>query len=301
MYNIKKVSEILGIPTVTIRAWENRYDIITPTRSQGGHRLYSEADIETLQWLKTQMDEKQMKISEAVRLWRKQAHDIAEEPAPNLLLHKNYSDLIEQLYGYLVEFQTSQAHETIDLAFSLYHYDDVFHHILVPVLYLMGDEWENGLISVAQEHFSSQLIMQRFTQFLRILPVQPHLPRVLALCPEGEHHHIGLMLFTLFLRKKGVDVIYLGPNTPLQGLHEVIEKRQISAVAVSVTDPRHVQGLGEWISLCHKKWPQLDFILGGEGFQQSTTPISAYVQVSDKITWERWFQTVYMRRHAAPL
>ena len=47
----------------------------------------------------------------------------------------------------------------------------------------------------------TQLISQRFYQFFHLFPIYPHLPKVLALCPEGEHHQVGLLLFSLFMRK----------------------------------------------------------------------------------------------------
>jgi MerR family transcriptional regulator, light-induced transcriptional regulator len=297
MYSIKKVSELLGIPAVTIRAWENRYQIIAPSRSHGGHRLYSDTDIRILKWLKTQTDENNMKISEAVSLLKQGA---PEWSTPEVLSaspsNKTYEDFADRLFGQLVDLHTAKSHETIDLAFSIFHYEDVFHRILVPVLIRMGDEWEKGNISVAQEHFSSQLITQRILQLLRVLPIDPRLPRALALCPEGEHHQIGLLIFTLFLRKKGWDVIYLGSNTPLSRLISLIGMKHISVVAVSVTDPQHVESIEHWIEACSVEFPELKFVLGGEGFKVSSTPLSAYVQSSDYEDWELWYQSVLQKR-----
>ncbi|MGF7047923.1 DNA-binding transcriptional MerR regulator [Paenibacillus sp. DS2015] len=291
MYGIKKASELLGIPTVTLRAWENRYQIISPIRSNGGHRLYSETDIETLKWLKHQIDVNNMKISEAV--WLLKQRTLEGPVKREQVLHSNtiYDDLINRLFHDLADLNTIRAHETIDLAFSMYHYDDVFHNILIPVLFQMGLEWENGNITVAQEHFSTQLVMQRFTQFFRILPTYPHLPKVLALCPEGEQHHIGLMLFSLFLRKKGMDVIYLGPNVPLSELTILIEMKNIRVVAISITHPCHIGVLEDSIEVCHGEFPDLKFVLGGVGFQDCVTPISSYVLSDDQISWEQWYNS----------
>jgi MerR family transcriptional regulator, light-induced transcriptional regulator len=298
MYSIKKVSELLGIPAVTIRAWENRYQIITPNRSHGGHRLYSDSDIQILKWLKTQTEENSMKIGEAVSLLKQGTLDGNSPDALPSHNTRTYDDFAGKLFGELVDLHTAKSHETIDLAFSIFHYEDVFHRILVPVLIRLGDEWEKGNISVAQEHFSSQLITQRILQILRVLPVDPQLPRALALCPEGEHHQIGLLIFTLFLRKKGWDVIYLGPNTPLSRLISLIGMKNISVVAVSVTDPKHVESMENWIRVCRVEFPELKFVLGGEGFKHCTAPISSYVQSSDYESWERWYQSAFPRRSA---
>lgn len=299
MYSIKKASEMLGIPAVTIRAWETRYQIVAPIRGAGGHRLYSDTDINTLKWIKIQMEENKVKVSEAV--WLLKQRHIEEQPLEEPIekfavtqVRKPYEDLMDKLYEHLVDLNTFQSHETIDLAFALYHYDEVFHHILVPVLYRMGEEWERGDVTTAQEHFSSQLIMQRFTQFFRILPIYPDLPKVIALCPEGEHHHMGLMLFSLFLRKRGTDVIYLGPNTPLDDLYQLIEMKQISVVAVSVTDPELIETLENWIEECREQYPELKFVLGGTGFQHCSPRIFPYVQPDDQREWDKWYESEIM-------
>jgi len=278
MYSIKRVSEILGIPTVTIRAWENRYQIITPVRSNGGHRLYSESDINTLKWLKSQLTDYNMKIGEAVYLLKQQKLEIPVKEVQASPANRTTSDLIERLYKDLIELNTTSSHETIDLAFSLHHYDDVFHQIFIPVLIQLGTRWENGEISTAQEHFSSQLIMQRILQFFRIFPIHPHLPKALAFCPEGEHHHIGLMLFSLFLRTKGLEVIYLGPNTPLGDLASLIEEKNISIIAISISDPKYVRMIESWIEATLSKFPELLFSLGGTGLNKCNARISSYVQ-----------------------
>lgn len=292
MYSIKKVSEILDIPTVTIRAWENRYQIITPKRSNGGHRIYSEADINILRWVKNQINENGLKISEAVYLLKQGVSSSPVEDNVTADINHNYYVLINRLYEELIDFNTTGAHETIDLAFSIYYYEDVFHHLFVPILIQLGTEWENHNITVAQEHFSSQLIMQRIIQFFRILPVHHHLPKALALCPEGENHYIGLMLFSLFMRKKGMEVIYLGPNTPLNQLGSIIKEKNISVVAVSINSPEYIGILEKWIVECLAECPNLQFTLGGQGFKNCTSFIATYVQSVNQEQWELWYQSL---------
>ena len=290
MYSIKQVSEQLDIPAVTIRAWENRYNVVTPTRTEGGHRLYSEKDVETLKWIKAQVHDQNMKISDAVRMLKESPPVSA--PAPSQ--HNKYDQLKDQLYGALVNLDTQEANQVADLAFSLYDYEEVFHHILVQVLYKVGNEWENGVISVAQEHFASQFIINRCTQFLRILPVNPVLPKVLAFCPEGEQHQIGLMVFSLFLKKKGHDVIYLGPNTPLEGLSDLIKMKDIRVVAISMTNPNPIEKVEYWIQSCLKLDSSLRFIVGGSCVKDCPKLESKSVTYSLGSDWDVWYDS-FMR------
>jgi DNA-binding transcriptional MerR regulator len=287
LYSIKQVSELLGIPAVTIRAWETRYKIVKPNRTEGGHRLYSIKDVETLKWLKRQMDENNMKVSDAVRLYKEPADPPAIESSTN----NGYDDLLNQMYEALVNLDSQEANRITDLAFSLYDYEEVFHHILVKVLYKIGDDWENGILSVAQEHFSSQFIISRCTQFFRVLPVNYALPKVLAFCPEGENHHIGLMIFSLFLRKKGHEVIYLGPNTPFDGLTELIKMKDVSVVAVSLTNPGPLEDLENWIENTLHTFPSLKFIMGGTCIKDCNRLDFKSVSYSIGMDWDEWYKS----------
>lgn len=290
MHSIQKVSKLLDIPAVTIRAWENRYKVVSPIRSTGGHRLYSESDIHTLKWLKNQITKHNKKIGEAVSLLQQQQRTAVNEvPAPPM--HGRSCDLANTLYHHLIGIHSSCSHQTIDLAFSLYHFEHVFYHILAPVLVRLGEEWEQGIISTAQEHFSSQLIMQRIMHFFRVLPVYENQPTALAFCPEGEHHHIGLMLFSLFLRTKGIEVIYLGPNTPYDDLDRLIKDKRISIVAMSISDPDLVNNTERWLQNMILELPNLNIVLGGKAFYDCHSPLSSYVQASNKEDWEAWYQS----------
>jgi MerR family transcriptional regulator, light-induced transcriptional regulator len=290
MYTIKKVSEVVGIPSVTIRAWENRYQIITPHRTEGGHRLYSQNDIDTLIWLKRKIEEEGLKISEAIRLLKQSPENRTSSINQGFEIKQTtYTELTEKLYNFLVKFDSVKSNEVIDFAFSMYHYEDVFHKIFAPVLYRAGDEWESGKITVAQEHFTSELILQRFTHFFRILPTNKELPKALSFCPEGENHHLGLMLYSLFLKKKGINVIYLGPNTPFSGLTELIKSNNISIVAISITNPIYEDQVVDWILDCHHLNKEVTFVLGGKGFEHSNISQNSYILSTDN-DWELGYE-----------
>ncbi|CAI6086628.1 MerR family transcriptional regulator [Cohnella sp. JJ-181] len=315
MYSIQKVADMLGIPGVTLRAWETRHRIVSPLRSAGGHRLYSEEDVATLRWVKRSMDEQGMKIGELAQMLKQQkasaapafssanataffsANAAALSSARNMTAQPalNETYIAERLYPALVGFHTDEANRTIDLALSLYGYEKTFHAILAPLLVRIGTDWESGKIAVAQEHFASQLVLQRFLQVFRSLPVDPRLPSALAFCPPGEHHHLGLLLFSLFLRKKGVDVIYLGPDTPYEGLCQTIEAKNVRAAAISLTDPRHAEALSVWLEQAIARHPALRVLLGGAGFGPPAGGRRQWdgVYYEDSVDWETWFRLTF--------
>ncbi|HXV97888.1 MAG TPA: MerR family transcriptional regulator, partial [Anaerolineae bacterium] len=68
IFNLQLVVHQTGLTPDTLRAWEKRYNFPQPDRTSGGHRLYSEYDIETLKWLLARKEEG-MSIGRAVALW----------------------------------------------------------------------------------------------------------------------------------------------------------------------------------------------------------------------------------------
>lgn len=290
MYSMKRASELLGISVVKIRAWENRYGIISPKRSSGGHRLLSDEDLARLRFLKEQIEENGLKISEAVQLLQQRPSAPAEQKAEQSVNDKSYDGFVEKLYTDLINFNSAQADQTIDLVFALYDLEETFRSIFVPVLYRMGEEWEAGKITVIQEHFATETIMRRLSALFRVFPINPSLPVVLAFCPEGERHHLGLMSFSLFLRKRGVNVLYAGPDTPLKELEGVIQQQDVSIIAASVTDSRYVDKLMKWIETAARNNPHLRFLLGGAAFDDPAArpKVKANLRYLSVNEWDDW-------------
>lgn len=291
MYSMKRASELLDIPVVTIRAWENRYGAISPKRSSGGHRLLSDEDLAKLRFLKDHIENKGLKISEAVMLLQQGESVPPDEAAERQVIDRSYDRLVDKLYTELIHFHSAQADQTIDLAFALYDFEDTFRHIIVPVLYRVGAEWEAGKIAVVQEHFASETIMRRLSALFRVFPVNSSLPVVLAFCPEGERHHLGLLSFSLFLRKRGANVLYFGPDTPLGELEGIIEGQNVSFIAVSVTDARYIDKLMNWIEKVARNHPGLRFLLGGAAFDDlaARRNVKANVRYLSADQWEDWY------------
>ncbi len=291
MYNIKAAAKILDMPKVTIRSWETRYNAITPARTESGHRLYSDQNLEDLKWLKIQVQENGMKISEAVKQLhssRKKFYHSAEDSATQT--PAEYSRQVEELYQAAAEIDIDRFNYLLDLKFSMFHHQTVFFSIIAPLMVRIGEEWENGAISVAHEHMITNIIHQRFNQFFRVFPVAPHLPKVLALSPSGEHHGLGLLLFSLFLRENGFQVVYTGPDTPLEGLADMVGKQDFKLVCMSVATPRTRPIAEQYIEELSAAVPELQFLLGGQGIDCEDETANRYCLGYTLESWEEWLE-----------
>ena len=300
MYSIKQVAAMLGIQAVTLRAWENRYDAVTPERTESGYRMYTEENVADLRWLKEQIDQHQTNISEAVRMLKVRKANSPEPASPGPMvppvpvMEEAFAQMADQIYDSLYHFQGERANGLIDFGFTMYGYDSMFYHVLVPILVRVGDAWEAGRATVAQEHFMTQLISQRFYQFFHLFPIYPHLPKVLALCPEGEHHQVGLLLFSLFMRKNGAEVLYLGANTPEEGVFPILREQKIKLVCLSITSPGLVEACDQLIGRIQDEFPHIRFVLGGKGFERAKhARYPEWIMPEDSADWQSWIEREY--------
>ena len=247
-YNLKAVVQETGLKPDTLRAWERRYGIPEPDRSGGGHRLYSQHDINTLKWLLARQDEG-LSISRAVALWHSltdegrdplHVYPVQSNPEPvaahapaTVEMGSAIAGLRQAWIDACLAFDERRAETILNQAFSYYSPEDVCFDLLQKGLVEIGDGWYEGRVSVQQEHFTSALAMRRLDSLLAATPPPTRSGRILVGCPPGESHTFSPMMVTLLLRRRGWDVIYLGADVPTNRLQATIDRTQPDLVVFS--------------------------------------------------------------------
>lgn len=251
VYNIKAVSHTTGVPSDTLRRWESRYSVITPQRTQSGYRLYSQRDIDRVLWLKDKLDEG-LSISRACEMLRQMGGDPGPQAPPSHSSSQNGSSfpdahqalrndlrsfdaLKEDLLGAFRRVNEQAASSVLADALSLYSVEDVCIKLIQPTLVEIGHGWLEGEISVAVEHFASSFMRARLENLFHTSPYNANGPLVLVGCAPEELHELGAMFLSVFLRRSGYKVIYLGQNVPLDSLTGMIVALKPQAVCMSAT------------------------------------------------------------------
>lgn len=244
-YNLKVVVRETGLKPDTIRAWERRYGLPTPERSEGGHRLYSQQDIDTLKWLISRQAEG-MSISRAVELWRQIEAD-GEDPLQTLItpgvsdaaspISAGQGDVLADLRAQWVaacqDFDEQRAEQVIAQASAQFPPETVCLEILREGLVEVGAGWYAGEISAQQEHFASELAMRRLEAMVAATPPPSRPGRIIVGCPPEERHTIGPLLITFLLKRRGWEVIYLGANVPKDRMVTTVEATRPHLVVLS--------------------------------------------------------------------
>lgn len=235
-YNIKAVSNLLGIHAGTLRAWERRYKMIEPVRNEAGHRLYTDEHIRILKWIVNKV-ENGFTIGQAVELLHKQDEPAFIEHDPRIA---NQMDVLkDQLLHELLKFNEVKSNELIDRAFSLFSTEKVLIRIMGGLLTEVGLKWERGEILTAHEHFITSLLRTRIGMVFNSLPVNGFLPKVLCVCGPDDQHEIGLLIFTYFLKRRGYETVYLGTGIPAAEVEQIVEEIDAKLVVISTTIPAH--------------------------------------------------------------
>jgi DNA-binding transcriptional MerR regulator len=232
-YNLKAVVRETGLKPDTLRAWERRYGLPAPNRSVGGHRLYSDRDIQVLKWLVTRQ-RAGMSISRAVELWQRLS-ELGQDPTrmpeysapvsilPSLSTGHQLEDLRASWLDACLAFDEPGAEAALTQALALYPVESVCFGLLIPGLAEVGDRWYRDEASPQQEHFASALAERRIESLLAAAPGPVRQSRVLVACPPGEQHTFVPLLLTLLLRRRGWGVTYLGADVPLAQFEHALE------------------------------------------------------------------------------
>lgn len=279
IYTIKTIVQQTGISPATLRAWERRYRVLSPGRSEGGYRLYSERDIAQLRWLKSQVDAG-VSISRAVARLRLllQSGQPIEVPAsvPRSPLSapvasgtpRSPQALTSDLLNALLAFRESDAESVLSEAFALYGVLTVAEEIITPTLVEVGERWHRGEITIVQEHFASAFLRRRLAALLDAYEPRNDAPLALTGSAPGEWHDIGILMVSLALRRHGWRVIYLGQNVPAQHLLDEIARLRPDLVCLSATTSENALHLAPLVEAIANLPPQSRprLALGGRGF-----------------------------------
>jgi methanogenic corrinoid protein MtbC1 len=247
--NIAALTKRTGVPPDTIRKWEQRYGVLRPARTPGGQRRYSEVDVARVEWLKARLEEG-YRIGEAAALLGS-GEAVAMSP--------------EHLRDAIVEAALGSdvvaLGRLVDQALALPSLDESFVEVLAPALSEIGECWEAGELTVAQEHLATGTIRAALQTLIADARASVRGTAVLA-CAPGEHHEIGLLMLAVLLRGDGWQVAYLGADTPLREAVSFAEQLGARIVCFSASTREHADRLTK--ALARERVPeQIEVVVGG--------------------------------------
>ncbi len=231
---IGELSRRVGVSPELLRAWERRYGLLDPTRSPGGFRLYSNVDAERVGAMKGYV-ERGLSAAEAARAVL--AGRGVDEP-PSAALAESRASFQEALE----RFDEDAANSLFDRLLATFGTDTVMVEVVLPVLRSLGEGWAEGRITVAQEHFASNVLRGRLLGLARGWGRGTGPLAVLA-CPPGEQHDLPLLLFGIALREAGWRIAFLGADTPIETVESAAAYIHTNAVVLTAVAPERLRAV----------------------------------------------------------
>ncbi len=228
LFPISAVSTMTGVNPVTLRAWERRYGLIKPNRTESGHRLYSDEDVERIKLILQLIDEgiAISRVKEALKI----ASDKQEKDLDG---SSHWTQYQEDMLRGVNNFDEAVLEATYNEAMSLYPVDVVTKQLLLPLLEKLGQRWMHVSTGIAEEHFFSVFMRNKLGARFHHQNQKNRGPRLIAACLPGEQHEFGLLLFSLAAHARGYRIILLGADMPIEQLAEVVHRSNSDGVVLS--------------------------------------------------------------------
>ena len=238
MYSIKQASIRSGVSVPLIRAWERRYGVVSPKRTPSGYRLYDDQAIATLVRVR-ELTENGWTASEASRAVI--AGEVAvptARPQPATLInseeaHAEAADLVGRFVQSAAAMDIAATGAVLDEIFARGSFEAIVDDLLMPALIALGSAWSDGKLDVAAEHAASAAIHRRLSALYEAAATVEE-PLVVVGLPPGSRHELGALAFAVALRRRGVGVLYLGPDVPVASWVHVIEQNRARVAIMSV-------------------------------------------------------------------
>ena len=245
-YLISTVSKRSGVKSDLVRAWERRYQAVKPTRTDGGHRVYTDLDIARLKLLNQATGNghsisqiANLSLDELKNLLKKESDSITqalEKPKPSngSRLHVA-EDYVQKCYAAVLAFDAHALESHFENAIVELGTEIFIEKLLNPLLTLIGDRWRTGELRPVHEHMASSIV-RSLTYILRNnSPCSPNAPKMIVSTPINQLHELGALLAGIIAELKGWKVTYLGANLPAEEIAAAVRFTNARAVTLSIS------------------------------------------------------------------
>ena len=245
IFTIKYVADHTGLKPHVLRAWESRYNAITPKRTPSNRRLYCQEDVRRLKLLKTACDLGHQisqiagtdtdQLLQILNLDRPVGHGVQAPPASKTDGTRSTESYCEQSLQAVLSLDPDKLERTLcDAAVSLSR-QAVVESVIVPLFEQIGDLWKTGRLKILNEHMASNCIRNFLWDTLRCVEIAPQAPAIVLGTPVGQHHELGALSAALAAAEAGWRPIYVGASLPAEELAAAVSQFNAKCIGLSVS------------------------------------------------------------------
>lgn len=250
-HRMRTVSRRTGVPAATLRSWERRYGFPKPQRTASSYRLYSDVDVEQIAHMR-RLCCQGFSASEAARTVLQASAHAASGPGPEV--EHLFEDGIRKLVDAAAAMDVLRMHQHLQWIVTLSDPVEVYEWILAPALQRVGRMWQEGELSMAQEHLLHEGIGTVLRELLQTMQRPDPLGTVVLGCIADEFHTLGVYGVGMRCAAWDLRPIILGPHTPPEAIREARERLHPAFIGLSITltrpDSEARALLAEYASAC---------------------------------------------------
>ncbi|MBL8960195.1 MAG: cobalamin-dependent protein [Gemmatimonadetes bacterium] len=239
---LRVVIQRTGLTADLLRAWERRYAVVTPRRSPGGQRLYSEADIEHLAHLHRAVlagrSIGQVAALDRAGLAELVAEDAEREGAVAGHTPSGQAEAVAAAYREAIaateRLDSESLEGTLKRAALQFNVPVLLDHLVAPLLRELGERWENGTLQAIHEHVASVEVQRLLTWLVQSARVDGDAPLLAVTTPRGQQIELGALMVAASAAAEGWRVMWFGPNLPAADILLGVASVKPDALAISL-------------------------------------------------------------------
>jgi methanogenic corrinoid protein MtbC1 len=234
---MRLVTKLTGLTADSVRVWERRYNAVTPHRTDGGTRMYSDEDLRRLTLLKAAVDAGHAisavaRLDEdALRALVEPAGDSEHAATPH---GPSWSQLVRDYLEHIERFDSTGAGDLLARAASVTEASVFVFEVVLPILREVGDRWHAGSLTVAHEHLVTAQVRGFLFTITRMVRPMRGAPRILVATPAGHRHDFGALVGAYLAAARGLNVVFLGADVPDDDLLDAVGKSDADVILLSV-------------------------------------------------------------------
>lgn len=237
-YPMRVAARLTGLSQERLRAWETRYAAISPIRTAGGSRRYTDDDIERLRLLRL-ATEAGHRISDVAQLDAASLRERLPAVAADGEAH------LESLMAAVDTMDASALRARLEERLEALGPVAFAREEALPLAREIGRRWAAGQTSVAAEHAATNVLRSLLVDSLEHGEVDPLGPQVIFAAPEGERHDLGVLAAAIASRAHGARPIFVGADVPAEDLVAAVARTRANALALGfvISEPSEVEAV----------------------------------------------------------
>ncbi|MCB0628492.1 MAG: MerR family transcriptional regulator [Saprospiraceae bacterium] len=261
IYSIKDLEKLSGIKAHTIRAWEQRYGILTPKRTQTNIRYYQDEDLKLLLNIAL-LNKNGIRIS---RIAEMSEEEIAENVALYSEVSGTYNAQLDALTLSMMELDEGKFDRIVSTNVEQIGFERTMLEVIFPFLDKLSLLWLTGSITPVQENFISYLIRQKIIVAIDQLPIIPRDQgkQFMIYLPEGERQELSLLFMLYLLKSRKLPTIYLGQEISVDDLEDAYRIHQPDFIFTLITETFAKESVQQYLNRLQHVLPGVCVLVSG--------------------------------------